>query len=121
MTLNARAWLSLVVLGLVMGLLLFGAAGTIDYWQAWVYLAVFLGSSALIAVDLMKRDPGLLARRMKGGPAAEHDPRQRIIMLFASLGFIGLLVVPGLDRRFGWSTMPAYLVWVGIVMILLGL
>ena len=120
MTLNARAWLSLMVLGLVMGLLLFASAGTFDYWQAWVYLAVFVGSSALITVDLMRRDPALLGRRMRGGPMAEREPRQRVIMLFASLGFISLLVVPGLDRRFGWSAVPVYAVWLGNIMIIVG-
>src|SRR5262245_11319641 len=109
-----------MVLGLVMGLLLFASAGTFDYWQAWVYLAVFVGSSALITVDLMRRDPALLGRRMRGGPVAEREPRQRVIMLFASLGFISLLVVPGLDRRFGWSAVPVYAVWLGNVMILVG-
>src|SRR5262245_65685607 len=90
-----------MVLSLVMGLLLFASAGTFDYWQAWVYLAVFVGSSALITVDLMRRDPALLGRRMRGGPMAEREPRQRVIMLFASLGFISLLVVRSEERRVG--------------------
>src|SRR4029450_7484908 len=75
---------------------------------------------AVITGDLMSRDPALLGRRMRGGPMAEREPRQRVIMLFASLGFISLLVVPGLDRRFGWSAVPVYAVWLGNVMILVG-
>jgi len=47
--LNARAWISLAVLALVMGLLVFVPAGTIHYWQAWVYLSIFFGASALSA------------------------------------------------------------------------
>jgi protein-S-isoprenylcysteine O-methyltransferase Ste14 len=120
MTLNAQAWLALVALGLVMGLLLFVPAGSIQYWQAWVYLSVFMGASALTTIDLMARDPALLKRRMRGGPTAEREPTQRVIMLFTSLGFIALLVVPALDYRFGWSAVPIYAVLAGNLVVVVG-
>jgi protein-S-isoprenylcysteine O-methyltransferase Ste14 len=101
--LNAKAWLALALLSLAMGLLLFVPAGTLRWWEAWVYLAIFSGASALITVDLMRRDPALLERRMRGGPAAEGRPAQKLIMLCTSVAFIALLVVPALDHRFGWS------------------
>lgn len=88
---------------MAMGLLIFLPAGTIRYWQAWVYLATFMGASLLISLYLIKKDPALLQRRMKGGPTAEKEVTQKIIMVFASMGFIGLLVVPALDYRFRWS------------------
>jgi protein-S-isoprenylcysteine O-methyltransferase Ste14 len=113
MTLIARAWLSLVVLALVMGLLIFVPAGTLRFWEAWLYLVVFFAAATLVTRDLMKRDPALLERRMHGGPTAEKEPAQRIIMVFASLGFISLLVVPGLDHRFGWSSVPVAVVLAG--------
>src|SRR5262252_6054560 len=100
---SARAWFALAILGVVMGLLLFVPAGTVDYWQGWVYLSIFMGASALTTLYLMRRDPALLERRMSGGPMAEKRPVQRFIMLCTSVGFIALLVVPALDRRFGWS------------------
>jgi protein-S-isoprenylcysteine O-methyltransferase Ste14 len=120
MTLNARAWLSLVILGIVMGLLLFIPAGTVDYWQAWVFLSVVLGGAALITRSIMRRDPALLERRMKGGPTAEKRPTQKIIMVFTSLGFLALLVVPALDRRHGWSVVPFYVVLAGNVLVAVG-
>src|SRR5216684_726094 len=64
--------------------------------------------------------PALLARRMSGGPFAEKEPAQRIIMSFASIGFIGLIVLPGIDHRLGWSQMPAYVAIAGEVLVLLG-
>ena len=73
MTLERRAWLSLVVLAVVMGALLFVPAGTLRFWHAWIYLALFHGLSAVITRDLMRRDRALLARRMKGG-----RPRSRV-------------------------------------------
>lgn len=120
MTLTTQAWLALGALALAMAALLFGPAGTVDYWQAWLYLAVFLGASALITGDLAKRDPELLRRRMRGGPTAENEPAQRVIMLLASLGFISLLVVPGLDRRFHWSAVPLPEVLGGTLLVIIG-
>ncbi len=120
MTLNTRAWFSLAILPIVMGLLIFFPAGTIHYWQAWVYLLIFMGASVLTTLDLMKRDPALLERRMKGGPTAESEPAQKIIMLFASVSFAGLLVVPALDHRFDWSAVPLGVVIAGNVLVAIG-
>jgi protein-S-isoprenylcysteine O-methyltransferase Ste14 len=103
-----------------MGAIIFVAAGTTDYWQAWVYLAIFTIASLLTTLDLIKRDPELLQRRMRGGPTAEKRPTQRLIMIFTSLGFVLLLVVPGLDHRLGWSTVPLYVVMSGDVLVVLG-
>ena len=118
--LNVRAWLSLAVVALVMGLLLFASAGTARYWQAWIYLLLFFGMSAVITLDLMRHDPALLERRMKGGPTAKRRPLQRFIMLGTSLGFIGLLVLPALDFRFKWSVVPLGGVVIGNVLFAIG-
>jgi protein-S-isoprenylcysteine O-methyltransferase Ste14 len=118
--LAARAWLSLVVLTAVMALLLFVPAGTLAYWQAWVYLAIFSGASAIMTIYLMRHDPALLERRMKGGPTAETRLSQRIIMSAVSLGFIALLVVPALDYHYGWSAPPLGVVVGGDVLVAVG-
>lgn len=104
--LNAKALVSLVVLLVIMAALIFIPAGTLKFWQAWVFLAVYFGSSFAITLYLMKTDPQLLQRRMRGGPTAERQATQKIIMSLTSLGFIALLVVPALDHRFGWSHVP---------------
>jgi protein-S-isoprenylcysteine O-methyltransferase Ste14 len=117
---NVRAWLGLVVVGALMALQLFLAAGTLRYWQAWVFLFVFLGASAAITLHLARTDPALLQRRVTGGPHAEKQTSQKFIMTFASIGFGALLVVPALDHRYGWSAMPIGLVILGDLMIALG-
>jgi protein-S-isoprenylcysteine O-methyltransferase Ste14 len=119
-SLRARAWFALAVVGAGAGLLLFVPAGTVDYWQGWVYLSIVAAASVLVTLDVMRRDPALLERRMRGGPAAEGRPAQRVIMLFTSIGFIALLVVPALDHRFGWSTVPVAGVVVGNVLVVTG-
>ena len=118
--LEAKAWLALAGLTVVMALLLFVPAGTLHYWQAWVYLAIFAGVSALTTLDLIRKDPALLERRMRGGPTAEKQPTQKVIMLGMSIGFIALLVVPALDHRFGWSSVPLGGVVTGDVLVALG-
>jgi protein-S-isoprenylcysteine O-methyltransferase Ste14 len=118
--LHGQAFIGLLFLLLVMASLLLIAAGTLHYWQAWVFLGVYFACSLAITLDLMKRDSALLARRMRGGPFAEKETVQKIIMSFASLGFIGLLVVPGLDRRFGWSEMPSWMAIAGDALMLVG-
>jgi protein-S-isoprenylcysteine O-methyltransferase Ste14 len=119
-SLNTRAWLSLVALGVVMALFLFVPAGSVRFWQGWVYLTLFIGLSAIITYDLMRHDPALLERRMKGGPIAEQRSQQKIIMLGASAGFIALLVVPALDFRFGWSAVPLAGVVLGDALFVIG-
>ena len=69
---------------------------------------------------IRRDDPELLQRRMRGGPTAEKRASQRVIMLLMSLAFIGLLVVPGLDRRFGWSRVPDYTAIGGDVLVAVG-
>ena len=115
-----RAWFALVVLATVMGLLLFMAAGTMSYWRAWVYLGIFFGASALTTLFLIRRDRALLERRMRGGPTAEKRPVERIIMVFTSIGFVALLVVPALDYRFQWSNVPLWVVVAGDVLVVVG-
>lgn len=119
-SLRARAWVALTGLAIVMALLLFVPAGTVRYWQGWAYLAIFIGASGLTTLYLLRTDRALLERRMRGGPTAEKRPAQKLIMVFTSIGFIALLVVPALDRRFGWSTMPLAAVVAGDALVAIG-
>jgi protein-S-isoprenylcysteine O-methyltransferase Ste14 len=105
---------------LVFGIALFGGAGTFDYWQAWLFIVVFAASAGLITAYLWRNSPALLARRVRAGPTAETAPLQRFIQGLASLAFIGILVVPALDHRFGWSSVPVGGVILGDVLIGLG-
>jgi protein-S-isoprenylcysteine O-methyltransferase Ste14 len=118
--LTARAWIALAVLAGVMGLLIFLTAGTVHYWQAWVYLSIFFGAAALTTRYLIRNDQALLERRMSGGPTAEKRATQKFIMVFTSLGFIALLVVPALDRRYEWSTVPLSGVLAGDALVAIG-
>ena len=115
--LNRRAWLGTVFLTIAVGLLIFVSAGTIRYWQGWVYLGLFAGGTVGTTVYLMKNDPALLERRMRGGPAAEKRKAEKVIMFFGTLAFVALIAVPALDHRFGWSEVPLLVTILGDVLI----
>jgi protein-S-isoprenylcysteine O-methyltransferase Ste14 len=117
---SIKASLGLLFLAIIMSLLLFFPAGTVRYWQAWGFLALFLGVSTLITLYLMARDPALLKRRLRGGWTAEKEKTQKVIWLFVSIGFAALLVVPALDHRYRWSNMSSYMVIAGYVLTALG-
>lgn len=117
---NAKALVSLAVLIMTMAALIFIPAGTLNYWQAWLFLAVYFASSLAITLYLMAKDPQLLQRRTRGGPTAEKQTAQKIIMSLTSLGFIALLVVPALDHRFGWSHVSPAIELIGDTLVALG-
>jgi hypothetical protein len=101
--LNTKAWLGLIFLALAMGLYAFCSCGNRSILASMGYLGIFFGASFPITLYLMMKDPALLKRRLSAGPTAEKEKTQKIIMLFASIGFSASLVVPALDRRFIWS------------------
>jgi len=103
-----------------MGALIFLPARTLDYWQAWTFLTVFGVSELLITVYLIIKDPKLLERRLHGGPTAEKEASQKIIMSIVSIGFIAILVVSTLDHRFHWSSVPVPIEIAGDFLVTLG-
>ena len=118
--LNVKAFGGLLALLAVMALLLFLSTWTLNYWQAWVFLAVFGGAALAVTLYLKRTDPKLLERRVHAGPIAEKEWTQKIIQTVASFGFATILVVSALDHRFGWSPVPAYLSLVGDALVALG-
>ena len=118
--LNKRAFAGLLGLVVAMAALIFLPAWTLDYWQAWIFLTVFFLSVLAITVYLMKKDPKLLERRINAGPGAETQRSQQIIQFLAQIAFIAVIVVPAIDHRFGWSTMPPYMSAVGDLLVALG-
>jgi protein-S-isoprenylcysteine O-methyltransferase Ste14 len=117
---KAKFWLLLIISFVLIALTLFLSAGTINYWQAWVYLGVAAASNVPLTLLIIK-DPILLARRTKVGPTAEQRPIQRIIVASLMIPFIAAFVIPGLDYRFGWSRMPAWLSLIGNFLIIVAM
>ena len=110
------------VLGLALiGLALFWPAGTFDYWQAWVFLGIFVVLSAIYTVYVGMKNPEVLRRRMNAGPTHESRPVQKIVSSGVVLMFFALLVVSAFDHRFGWSNVPTAVVLIGDLLVAVGL
>jgi protein-S-isoprenylcysteine O-methyltransferase Ste14 len=105
----------------LMALTLFWLAGTIHYWQAWVFFGMFVGLSVLFTAYAAVRSPEVLRRRMNAGPLHESRPVQKIVSAGVVLAFFALLVVSALDHRFGWSDVPTALVLIGNLIAAVGL
>jgi protein-S-isoprenylcysteine O-methyltransferase Ste14 len=102
---------------LVMGLILFGTAGSFAYWQAWIYIALLSILVLWTGIYLIRNDPALLERRMR---MKEKQAVQKNVVLLSFI-YIGLLfVLPGLNFRFGWSVTPVWAVAAGDVVIVVG-
>ena len=118
--LMARALAGFAFLFAVIAVVLFGAAGTLHFARGWAILGIFFGSAGIISVWLWFHDKALLERRMKAGPGAEPDPLQNVVQAAAGLVFLATFAVPGLDRRFGWSSVPLVLSIAGDVLVAVG-
>ena len=103
------------------GVLLFWPAGTFDYWQAWVFIAVFEVGTMIPTIYLAVKYPDAFRRRTRSGPLAESRMVQKLINVGIILTTVAAGVLSALDHRFGWSTVPTAVVVVGNVLVLVGL
>ena len=104
----------------VFGAAIFLSAGTPNYVQAWVFIAIFAGCGAGITVYLWKYDPQLLERRESAGPAAETRKSQKLMMAFCNVGVMAILVIAGLDHRWNWSHVPTAMSVLGDILTVAG-
>ncbi|MGV0714046.1 isoprenylcysteine carboxylmethyltransferase family protein [Mycolicibacterium sp. XJ662] len=120
-----KAVLRLLISGLaqpvVLAVIVFAVAGTVDYWQAWLLVAVFLVSVWTSNLYLLRVHPAALQRRMRGGPGAETRAVQKAVMAGLWLSLLMMLVISGLDHRFGWTHVPPAISLVGNIAVAVGL
>jgi len=101
----------------MLGLIFFLPAGTFDYWEAWAYMAVLFIPMTGMLFYFLKTDPEVLERRMR---TREQQQQQGILMTILVIFFLGTFLIPGFDRRFGWSDPPTWLVILALVLVFLG-
>lgn len=100
-----------------LGLLFFLPAGTLNYWEAWLYLIVLFTPAFFMVKYLIKNDRALLERRMR---MKEKEREQSLIVRLSYFYFLATFLLPGFDKRFGWSDTPIWLVLFANGMVLLG-
>lgn len=101
--------------------LLFVPAGTLDWPQAWIFLAEFIVGGFVITIWLARHDPGLLKERMRSPIQKEQTPRDKLFMGFIILAWYGWVALMALDaRRWQLSHVPRALAVIGAILIAVG-
>jgi len=121
-TVSPRQWIGIVVVYLFIPLALLLCGGDFGWWQAWIYslLIVVAGIGGRIWAE--QRHPGLLAERQNMEKVQSAKAWDKVLapLMALSVSF-PLVIVAGLDHRFGWSPVfPLWLIVLGFLLILLG-
>jgi len=106
MSLKSRLVLRFLLALGVLGALLFIPAGSLRFWQGWVYIATSFVPGFFAFTYFYKHDPQLIERRMQ---FKEKVREQKRIMTFVYIAWLVAFVLPGLDHRFGWSHQPLWI------------
>jgi len=102
---------------IIIALILFLPAGTLKYWNAWLFIGALFSPVVLVIIYLIKNDPALLEKRMK---TKEKEKTQKLIIKLSIIPFIISFLIPGLDYRYNWSIVPLWLVIMATVIMLIG-
>ena len=106
------------LLGLVLvTILLFLSAGTVCYWQAWLFIGVLFVPMLIMGIVLMCRDPELLRHRLD---AREKEGEQKTAVIMGGLLFMAVFVMAGLNFRYRLWLVPDTLVMAAALVFLLG-
>ena len=121
-TMSHRQWIGLIVVYLFIPLVLLVCGGDFGWWQAWVYtlLIVSIGVGGRILGEL--RHPGLTAERQDVEKIQDAKAWDKVLAPLMALSIVyPLMIVAGLDHRFGWSPVfPLWLIVLGFFLIALG-
>jgi protein-S-isoprenylcysteine O-methyltransferase Ste14 len=98
--------------------LIFISAGTLRYWPGWLFCLTVSISTITTGFYIMRRDPPLLERRMRFGPAAESRLIQKVTVTITLIWLVALAILPALDHRFGWSHVSPAIVVIANLLIM---
>ncbi len=115
-SLPAQIAMRLAGLPVFIALILLWPAGTLDFWQVYLYFGSLLVPMLFTIVYFLRHDPALLARRLKMN---EQEATQKIVVVLLSLSIIACFLIAGFDRRFGWSAIPVWQVLAADVLVVL--
>ena len=113
--LRKKIFLRVILVILIMAAMFFLPAGTWKFWQAWAFMAILLVPMCFVVLYFLKKDPELLERRMR---MKEKEPEQKTIITLSYPLFLAAFLLPGFDKRFGWSAVPPWLVIAADIIVL---
>ena len=105
------------VSGIVLiGLLLFLPAGTFAYWQAWLLIGILFIPMFVAGLIMIKKSPELLQKRLN---VKEEQTEQKTVIALSGVMFLAAFLTAGLNVRFGWLVLPAWVSYAAAVVFLL--
>ena len=106
------------LLGVVLiGLLIFLPAGTLNYFNGWLFMIVLFVPMFIAGIVMMIKNPSLLASRLD---AKEKQKEQGIVIKLSGLMFVVGFILAGLDFRYGWIKLPSWLPYIFAILFILG-
>ena len=121
-TTNPRQWIGLIVVHISIPLVLFVCCGDLVWWQAWMYSLLIIATGIGGRIWAEWRHPGLMAERQSTENFKSAKSWDKVLapLMAMSLGF-PMVIVAGLDHRYGWSpAFPLWLIVIGFILITLG-
>ena len=119
---SPRQWIGLILVYLFIPLILFVCGGDFGWWQAWVYALLIVAAGVGGRILGERRHPGLTAERQNVEKIQNAKAWDKVLapLMALSISF-PLVIVAGLDHRFGWSPVfPLWLIVLGIFLTALG-
>ena len=105
------------VLGLVIiGVLIFLPAGTLNYVNGWIFMGVLFIPMFIAGIIMMIKNPNLLASRLE---AKEKEKEQSLVVKLSGLMFLVGFIIAGLDYRYKWIELPKWTLYVAVVLFIL--
>ena len=101
---------------IIIALLLFIPAGTLNYLNAWLFIGILFVPMFIVGIILMIKNPDLLRKRLN---SKEKEAEQVILLVIGGVMFIGGFIVAGLNYRFEWIILPKYIVFIAAIIFLL--
>ncbi len=104
------------IAGLIMvGFLTFLPAATFAYWHAWLLIIILFVPMFIAGLIMMKKSPELLRKRLN---VKEEQAEQKAVIVLSGLMFLAAFIVAGLNFRFQWIVMPAWVSFAAAVVFL---
>ena len=101
---------------IIIALLLFIPAGTLNYWNAWLFIGILFIPMFMVGIILMIKNPDLLSKRLN---SKENESEQKVLLLLGGIMFIGGFIVAGLNYRFQWMIIPKWMIIIATIIFLL--
>lgn len=111
-----QAILKFVLGVIVIGLLIFLPAGTIYYWNAWLFMGILFIPMFFAGIIMMFKNPELLEKRLN---AKEKQAEQNLVIKLSGLMFILGFISAGLNFRYKWIILPDLVSWIAAIVLLL--